>query len=168
MPLIDKLTGLFSSGASKLVDSVGGVLDNLITNKEELAVAKLELQKEVNRNLEALQSDATKQLELELKDVADARSSNVQLQTSEKVPLFNKLVPYAIACFTGLIWGGMTVYVIATMLNIIKRDPSVNFEGVLGIYAGLTGTFGIILNFFFGSSKSSEDKQKWMQKMMDK
>jgi len=57
---------LLAGGASKLVDSVTNGLDNLITNKEELAAAKLEVQKEINRNMEVIMADATKQLEIEV------------------------------------------------------------------------------------------------------
>ncbi len=35
------ITKLLSGGAKEIVDSVGNVLDNVITNKEELAKAKL-------------------------------------------------------------------------------------------------------------------------------
>ena len=42
------LTDIFSSGASKLVDSVGSALDNLITSDEERLKAKNELESIVN------------------------------------------------------------------------------------------------------------------------
>lgn len=41
-------TNLFASGASKLVDSVGNAIDNLVTSDEEREQLKNELTKEVN------------------------------------------------------------------------------------------------------------------------
>lgn len=162
------LSKIFAGGASTLIDKVGSVVDDLTLSKEEKEKLKIELIKATNDHEAKMAELAEKEFEAQLKDTESARNANVSLQTSDKTPLFNKVVPYAIACFTAIIWGGMTVYVIGSMLNIIKRDPGVNFEGVLGVYAGLTGTFMVVLNFFFGSSKGSEDKQKWMQKMMEK
>ena len=46
------LTNLLSGGASKLIDSVGGVLDNLTTSKEEKLEAKRKM-KELIANHEA-------------------------------------------------------------------------------------------------------------------
>ena len=40
---------LFSSGATKLVDSVGNVLDNVITSKEEKLAAELKIKELVAR-----------------------------------------------------------------------------------------------------------------------
>lgn len=42
-------TDIFSSGASKLVESVGSALDNLITSDEEREAAKLAIQAEINK-----------------------------------------------------------------------------------------------------------------------
>lgn len=168
MGLLDGIKNIITGKGADLVKNVGGIIDDLNLSGEEKEKLKIALVQETNRHTEVVLQESTKQIEAELKDIQDARSSNVQLQTSDKTPLFVKIVPYIIACFTGVIWGAITIYIIASMMNIIKRDPSVNFEGVLGIYAGITGTFGIILNFFFGTSRSSEDKQKMIQEMMKK
>lgn len=55
MPIGAILGKIFSSGASKLVDSIGTSLDSLITNKEELALAKIEMEKVVNANMEEME-----------------------------------------------------------------------------------------------------------------
>lgn len=60
MAFIDKLTGLVSGGASKLIDSIGNALDKNITNKGEMAAAKLAIEQEVNRHNEVLIQEATK------------------------------------------------------------------------------------------------------------
>lgn len=90
----------------------------------------------------------------------------MELETQEKQEkkiqqpnLFIRLVPSLLDCFVVLIWGALTIYIIGKMLNIIKLNPGVNFEGVLGVYAAVTGVAMTIINYHRGSSRSSENKQ---------
>lgn len=158
------LSKIFSSGAGELVDKVKDVADEFHFSGEEKEAFKQKMTQLINEHEDNKAKLAQNEIDSYLRDTQSARDSNVKIQTAEKPPLFIKVTPYAIACLTGIIWGSMTVYIIASMMNIIKRDPGVNFEGVLGIYAGITGTFGVVLNFFFGTSKSSEDKNKMVEK----
>ena len=50
------ITKIFGGGAEKVIGAVGGVLDNLITSKEEKAKIQLEITKEINRAFEAIQA----------------------------------------------------------------------------------------------------------------
>ena len=70
MPL---LKDIFSKGAEKLVGTIGKALDDNITNKEELAAAKLLFEKEVNRHMEAIESNAIHAIELDNADRDSAR-----------------------------------------------------------------------------------------------
>lgn len=162
------LSKIFSGGADKLIGTIGGIVDNLTLSKEEKEQLKIDLIKAQNEHEIKLAEIAEKETEAYLADVKNSRDSNVQIQTSDKVPVFIKFVPYVIDCFVFIVWGGLTIWIAGTWLNIIKRDASVNFEGVMGLYAAVTGIAMTVLNFHRGSSKSSDDKQKWMQKMMDK
>ena len=61
------LTNLLSGGASKLVDSVGGVLDNLTTSKEEKLEAERKI-KELMANYEVeMEKNITSRWEADLK-----------------------------------------------------------------------------------------------------
>ena len=61
------LTNLLSGGASKLIDSVGGVLDNLTTSKEEKLEAERKI-KEIIANHEAeMEKNITSRWEADLK-----------------------------------------------------------------------------------------------------
>ena len=60
------LTSIFSKGASTLVDSLGGAIDNLVTSDEEKLILKNEMEKivnanvaENNRHLEAAEKEIT-------------------------------------------------------------------------------------------------------------
>ena len=52
----------------------------------------------------------------------------------------------------------MTTYIVLRLFQMIEANPNVNMTAVLTVYAGICGTMGILMNFHFGSSKSSQDK----------
>lgn len=162
MPIGTILSSIFSKGASTLVESVTNGLDNLITNKEELAAAKLAVDKEINRHLETVQAEATKNLELELKDMSDARNREIQIATSDKAPLLNKIIQPLLAilvlgsCF--LMW-----YII-----IFKDIPKEKEMIIAGIVGSLTTLSMSITSYFFGSSTGSAAKQKQIDTIMNK
>ncbi len=101
---------------------------------------------------------------LENANTADARAHDVSIQTSENVPKIVKIRSTIIAFLVSLVWSVMTVYIIGSMLNIIKREPTTNFEAIMAMYSGLCIQFGTILNFDFGSSIGSHNKQKQLDK----
>lgn len=161
MALIDKLTGLLQSGAAKAVEAVGTAFDKNFTSKEEKEAAKLELQKEINRHLEATVEQANNIAVAELKDVADARAREVAIATSDKAPLINKIIQPLLAililgsCF--LMW-----YII-----MFKDIPDNKRELVAGIVGSLTTLSMGVVSFYFGSSSSSAAKQKQIEKMIN-
>lgn len=140
---------LLSGGASKLVDSVTNGLDNLITNKEELAAAKLAVDKEVNRHMEAIQADVTKQIEIEVQDRASARVREAEFvkATGHVDYLQWALAIGAIGLF------GYSVYAVVT--GIISKDFENLFHNILGIIEGVILS---IYNYYFGSSAGSRIK----------
>lgn len=162
MPIWDKL---FGTGAKGLVDSVGNALDGLITNKEELAAAKLAVEKEANRHMEAMNASVTKELELQLQDVSNSRDANVKIQESEHSSWLSKNTGYCLDIFISLIWSGLTFYIAAKYLNIIKLNAGVDFSGVWGLYASVTGLMTIVLSWHRGSSRGSADKSATIEKM---
>lgn len=143
------LSKLFGGGGGKLIESVGGVLDNLITNKEELAKVKLEVEKEVNRHMEALQADATKQFELEVQDRTSARGRETEFvkATGHIDYLMWFLAVSAIAIFGYLVWSVVDAAV-----------PEHNRELVFHIFGIVEGVLLSIFSYYFGSSAGSRIK----------
>lgn len=156
------LSNIFSGGASKLVESVTNGLDNLITNKEELAAAKLAVDTEVNRHIEALESNATNELELQLKDVSDARNREIQIATSEKAPLINKIIQPVLAL---LVLGSCFLFWYMMIFKDITKDKETLMAGITGSLTTLS--MGII-GYYFGSSTGSAAKQKQLDTLMNK
>lgn len=97
-----------------------------------------------------------------LKDMADARASNVQIQNSEKAGWMAKNIAYCIDAFVILLWGILTIYLIAAALKILKTS-SVDLTGIYGLYAAVTGVAMTIINFHRGSSVGSKEKSKQIE-----
>ncbi len=158
------LSTIFSSGASKLVESVTNGLDSLITNKEELAAAKLAVDKEVNRHMEAIDAEANKVYEAELKDIQSARDANARIQESDKASWWAKNTAYFLDVFIGLVWGSITIFIAGKALKLV--GASVDMTGILSLYSTVTAVFMICINFHRGTSRSSQEKDKTISTMM--
>lgn len=140
---------LFSGGAAKLVESLTGGLDNLITNKEELAKVKLEVEKEVNRHIEVMQADATKQIELEVQDRSSARGREAEFvkATGHIDYLMWVLAISAIFIFSFMVW------------SVVESTvPNENRELIFHIFGIVEGFMLSIFNYYFGSSAGSRVK----------
>jgi len=151
MPL--NLKAIFSSGAEKLVNAVGDAFDKNFTNKEEREAAKLEVQKEVNRHIEALASEAAEIEKAYLQDVANARA--LQIAALNQTDLFSKRFMYYLAAFiilSATAFGVMLFYIVVPEEN--KRLVEM-FSDVY-LFAGALS----VIYFFFGSSKGSHDKNE--------
>lgn len=105
-------------------------------------------------------------IKLHNEEMADARASNIQIQTSVIVPAIVKLRPTIMAFFVMIIWGALTIYITAVLCSIIKMDGAHNFEAVLALYSGVSIMAGKVLDFDFGSSAGSKAKQETIDTIM--
>lgn len=96
-------------------------------------------------------------LGLDTQDRADARKSNTEIQKSEFSSWMSKNVPYLLDMFIMLIWGAMTVFIVAKAMNLIS-DTTIDWTAILGIYSGVTGMATLVMSFHRGSSQGSKDK----------
>lgn len=67
-------TSIFSSGASKLVDSVGSAIDSLVTSDEE----RLKLKNELNKQIDDFKSSQMSHVEKLEDQISDRHSSDMQ------------------------------------------------------------------------------------------
>jgi hypothetical protein len=155
---------LLKKGATTVIDSVGGVLDKLITNKEELIQAKLEVDKEVNRHIEVMIGQADEIEKAYLADVQSARETNAKIQGDSPSWLAKNLA-YIIDLFVTILWGGLTTYLMAIMLNLAPKQTGVDYTAVTAVWGAVSATFGTVINFHRGSSQGSTDKQKILDRL---
>lgn len=149
----DLFKRIFSSGVKDVVQSVGEVIDDLVTSKEEKQAMLLSVEREVNRHLEQMESDAIRQAELEFKDRESARAMQaVALQQSD---VFSKRFLYYLASFILLAATGFGFSL--CFLEIPEKNQRL-VEMFLDVY--LFGGAITVIGFFFGSSKATYDRHQ--------
>ncbi len=84
---------------------------------------------------------------------------------TEKTSWIARNMRYLIASWILLIWGSMTIYIIARFLNFIEADLKSDMTALLALYSGISTIACTIVNFFFSSTKGSEDKSKTIADM---
>lgn len=145
-PILGKL---FGKAGKTLVDAVGNTLDNLITNKEELAAAKLAIEQEAHRHLEQLESNAIKEIELHNSDKASARTREMEVTKSlghiDYITYF--LCVSGIVVFFFIVW------------HLTKENlPNDNRELLYHTIGIIEGIIISIYSYYFGSSAGSRVK----------
>lgn len=135
-----KLPGLFGGKAKEIIEAVHSVLDEVITNKEELARVKLDAEKEINRHLESLQEQLVRD------------RSSARIREAEIVK--------ATGHFDWMMWGlaaagiGMLFYALYQIANeqIANKELFTHFVGII------EGVVVSIYSYYFGSSLGSRIK----------
>jgi hypothetical protein len=155
---------LFSGGASTLVDSVGKVLDNVVTTKEE----KMQLENEIRKSEIQFQLEMKKlsneEQRMIMDDMNSARNREVQIQTSENASKLAKNVSPILAFGTTLLTM-LFFYILVFKPNSISPDSK---EIVLYILGVLSAILTQVYSYYFGSSAGSADKAKTIANMKDK
>jgi hypothetical protein len=149
------LKDLFSGGATKLVDSVGNVLDEVITSREEklqLAneLAKAEMQYELDKQKLSLEEQ-----QAILGDVQNARAREVQMQTAETTRLNKNLMPYMAIGTIALSF--ILFYILIFSPATIRQESREIIIYILGVLSALMTQ---VYSYYFGSSAGSASKQE--------
>lgn len=144
MGIISKIGSLLSGGGGSLLDSVGKIADKYIRTgeeKDEFLLKTKELMRKHEADLIALDNE----------DRASAR--NMQAVALAQNDRFSKRFVYYLAGFWSL--AGVTYVFLATFTEIVN-------DGIADTTLGfLMGTIvSTIINFFFGSSRSSQQKDE--------
>lgn len=160
MPLPKVLTNLFSGGASKLIDSAKGIISEFHLSPEEKLKAEKELTELMNNHIQAMEQELTKQMDIQAKENDSARQREVQLATSDKVPLLNKIITPLLAIFIVV-----SVIIIWALILFRNYEPKTNEAMIIG---ALTTLAANVISYYFGSSLGSHNKQKQLDSMINK
>ena len=141
----------------KVVEEKLGVELKPDMSPEDLAriqIAQMEHEEELLKlRLEEDKLDLA-ELELRLKDTNSAREREVQISTSDKAPLLNKIVTPVLALsillLTFILFG--VVMFDGSPVEASRKDILIYILGVLSAIASQ------IVSYYFGSSQSSKDK----------
>jgi len=150
------LNDLFSGGAGTLIDSVGKVLDNVITTKEEKQTLDNEIVKaEMQYNID-MKKLSNEEQQMVLSDVANARTMGATIQTSENATKLSKNVAAYLALGTVILAFILFYILIFSPDSISDKSKDV----VLYILGILSAILVQIYSYYFGSSAGSAEKSK--------
>jgi hypothetical protein len=139
-----------ADAAATLIGSVTTAIDEIVTNKEERETLKLQAQKQVQDYQIKIEQLAQESDKMYLDDKANAR--DMQKAALLQEDRFSKRFVYYLAIFWTV---AAIVYVFLTTFFTVKNERVA--DTVLGFLLGTI--IATIINFFFGSSKGSSDKQ---------
>jgi hypothetical protein len=74
-----------------------------------------------------------------------------------------KNISYIIASAVTLVWAICTIYLIGKAIKVIHDEA--DMTAVLSLYGTITAVFMTVLTFYFGSSVSSQRKDKVIDQM---
>ena len=152
-------SNLFSGGASTLVDSVGKVLDNVITTKsEKLQLANESAKAERDYQLENKRLDIQDR-QLSMDDIKGARVMASDIQTSANATKLSKNVAAYLAL--GTVFLTFVLFFIWAFVEVTQSQKEI----VLYILGVLSAIDTQIFSFYFGSSQGSQNKQAALNMM---
>jgi len=155
-------SGIFSGGAKGLLDGASDLIGKFVedpTKKAELTQQLATLQEQ---HIEKLQTLAEQQYEAQLKDAQSARDREVQIATSDKAPMLNKIASPIIAAAVTAGFFGLLFYMLRFNVPPANKD-------VLNIMLGSLGTAWItIVSYYFGSSSGSAEKTTQIKSLTEK
>lgn len=99
--------------------------------------------------------------ELSVNDNYSARNREIQIATNDKAPLLNKIIQPVLAIATVLLTF-ILFYVV--LFKTIGTEKDI----IIYVLGALTAITGQIFSYYFGSSSSSESKQKHIENIMMK
>ena len=148
------LQDLFSEGANTLIKSVGNVLDNVVTTKEE----KMQLENEIRKSEMQFQLDMKKlsneEQQMIMGDISSARQREVQVQTSEYATKLAKNVAPYLALGTTI----LTLVLFYFMIFSKQQLPPDKKDIILYVLGVLSAILTQIYSYYFGSSAGSAAK----------
>ncbi len=159
------ITDLIGGGIKGIGEAAKGVIDSINAPKEEKVKAEAAFKELMVKHEENMIAQANDLEKAYLQDVQDSRGANAKIQDSANSSWMAKNIAYLIDIFVTIIWGGLTAYLIIIMLNLVKKDATVDYTAVTAVWGAVTGVFTQILSFHRGSSQGSQDKQKLLDKM---
>lgn len=147
------ISNLFSGGVGQVVDSIGKVIDNVVTTKEEKQQLDNEIRKaEMQYNLEIRKIDLEEKQAV-LKDVDSARTMASNIQTSANATNLSKNVAAYLAL--GTVFLTFVLFFVWAFAEVTQSQKEI----VLYILGVLSAIDTQIFSFYFGSSQGSKDKQ---------
>jgi hypothetical protein len=159
MPLPKFITNILAGGGSKLIETISNTVDEFTLSKEEKEAIKLKLIEEANKHTQLMEVELTKQMDIEQKEMDSARKREIDIATSDKAPLLNKIITPILAL---LVLGSTFIFWYIIIFKDLEPHKEVLVSGIIG---SLTTISMGVIGYYFGSSIGSKDKQTLLDKL---
>lgn len=159
--LLDKLfTSKDGKGiATQVIDGVGSIIDKYHVSPED----KIKIQEEADKVMKDHMDFVASILAQDTADTDSARKMNTSIQ-GDKPSWMAKNISYIIAIVILLTWTAFTIYLVLSMIGYVGA-PKVDYSNLLSLYGMVLGVATTIVGFYFGSSHSSAEKQKTIDRL---
>lgn len=136
---------LFSGG--KLLDGARGIIDEVVTSKEEKAELSIKLEQMLKQHEQEI-------IKAENEDRISARNREVEVVKSGSRNITQNLLAYiGVTAFFGI-----TGYILSKGLGNMNTEESF----IIGNLTGMAGAIAKdIFGYYFGSSKGEREVQRW-------
>ena len=131
------------------------VLDKVMPDPEAKAKAQATL-------MEMAQKGQLAELEANVKEMQSARDREIQIATSDKAPMLNKIVTPVLALGTV----GLTFVLFAIIIFVDVDAESKDI--LIYVLGALTSAVTMVLGYYFGSSAGSKEKSQQLDEILDK
>lgn len=150
------ITDLFSGGANTIIDSVGKVLDNVITTKEEKQHLDIELIKSEQQFQIEMRKLSVDEKRMVIEDTGNARSREVEIAQSENATKLSKnIIP--VLAFSTVFLTMLFFYILVFKPSSISVESK---EIVLYVLGTLSAILTQVYSYYFGSSSGSATKDR--------
>jgi hypothetical protein len=109
-----------------------------------------------------MEVEATKQMEIQAKENDSARNREIQIATSDKAPLLNKIITPLLSL---LVLGSTFIFWYIIIFKDIDPQKEILISGIIG---SLTTISMGVIGYYFGSSIGSHNKQIQLDKISNK
>ena len=161
-PIFDKIKSIVLGGTGKFVESADKLIDNLTLSKEEKEQFRLDFLKAQNEHDNIVLQELTKQMEIQAKENDSARNREIQIATSDKAPLLNKIITPLLSL---LVLGSTFIFWYIIIFKDIDPQKEILISGIIG---SLTTISMGVIGYYFGSSIGSHNKQIQLDKISSK
>lgn len=155
--ILKGLSKLIGSGAKDLLQGVTGLVDEVVTTKEEREALKVQLEQMVMEHGLKLKDQALREYELEITDRSNARAMFQDDSQLQKIFALVFLVAY-ILLTAGLIW------MVFSFTSGTTPLPDWAISLISGLFGAMSAKVNTITDFLFGSSSGSKEKNKLMHR----
>lgn len=164
----DKLNNILKNATATIIEKAGDAADKIFTSKEEKNNFTLALEQLKSSDLGKQYDKEIKEIELDNAEMANARNHDIEIQREANASWLSKNVAYCIDIFIILLWGVLTIYMVAVMLNIVTKQTGVDYTAITAVWGGVSTLAGTVLNFHRGGSRGSEYKNRMIANMLKK